>query len=35
MCHNLQYVDEKSELALDTDAYREGCKMCQELSKTC
>lgn len=24
-------VDGKSELTLDTDTYREGCKMCQKL----
>lgn len=31
ICRNLQHVYGKSELTLDTDAYRERCKMCQKL----
>lgn len=29
--HNLQHVDGKNEFTLDTDAYREGFKMYQNL----
>lgn len=33
MCHNLQHMDGKSELTLDTDAYREGCKNVSETEQ--
>lgn len=33
MCHNLQHMDGKSKLTLDTDAYREGCKNVSETEQ--